>query len=363
MILNRRVACAAQDDAERSREQSATDARANIAESAGAHFSAADSMIPSTPMRPAPPSDPPASRRATLVLNLALVAVAAIVVLSNLLFFPLGPGANRRSVEEKPAASAPVVVALPVLKQPVAPAESPVERGSATPPAMPAVPPVPERASAGAEDAAVLQRIEPTAAPPVGKTPEAASEPTPAAAPQSPAAPVPAVPPQIVASLPPANEPAPAAPPQSPAGPAPSPPPQTVASLPPPNEPVPAAPPPARPVETAATSSVETASAPPAASPLSQEEIEALTRRGDALLVTGDIIAARFAFERAARAGSAAAATGVGKTFDPLFLAAAGVRGIQGNPFEAAAWYRRGSAAGDREAEARLHALHLQFPE
>ena len=321
-------------------------------------------MIPSMPMRPAPPSDPPASRRATLVLNLALVAVAAIVVLSNLLFFPLGPGGSRRSVEEKPAASAPVVVALPVPKQPAAPAESPVERGSATPPAMPAIPSVPERASAGAEDATVLQRIEPTAAPPAGKTPDAASEPGPAAPPQSPAGPVPSAPPQIVARLPPANEPAPAAPPQSPAGPAPSPPSQTVASLPPPNEPVPAAPPPpAPPVETAATSSVETASAPPAASPLSQEEIEALTRRGDALLVTGDIIAARFAFERAARAGSAAAATGVGKTFDPLFLTAAGVRGIQGNPFEAAAWYRRGSAAGDREAEARLHALHLQFPE
>jgi len=37
--------------------------------------------------------------------------------------------------------------------------------------------------------------------------------------------------------------------------------------------------------------------------------------------------------------------------------------GIHANPFEAAAWYRRGSAAGDLEAEARLRALRLQFPE
>ena len=81
------------------------------------------------------------------------------------------------------------------------------------------------------------------------------------------------------------------------------------------------------------------------------------------MLLIGDIIAARHVFERAASAGSAAAATGVGKTFDPLFLAAAGVRGIQGNPFEAARWYRRGGAGGDAEAESRLRALRLQFPE
>jgi len=130
---------------------------------------------------------------------------------------------------------------------------------------------------------------------------------------------------------------------------------QTVAGLRPPTEPVPEAP-------SHSVPALETTATPPTPS-LSSDDIEALTRRGDSLLRTGDIIAARSAFERAARAGGAAAATGVGKTFDPLYLAAAGVRGIQGDPFEAAAWYRRGSAAGDREAEARLQALRMKFPE
>lgn len=238
------------------------------------------------PLRPQPTvtSDPPASRRATLILNVAFVAVAAVIVLSNLLFFPLGPGATRHAAKPPPErappeASAPVIVDLPAPKPPDAE-------------------PAPESGT-GEEDASALPRIEPAAPPP----------------------------PDVVASLPPATESVSAAP----------------------------VTPPAPPTETPAANA--------AAPALPAGEVEALTRRGHALLVTGDIIAARFAYERAARAGSATAATGVGKTYDPLFLASAGVRGIQGNPFEAAAWYRRGSAAGDLEAEVRLEALRQQFPE
>ncbi|HYC13268.1 MAG TPA: hypothetical protein VEC75_03410 [Stellaceae bacterium] len=275
-------------------------------ERVGAAAAAVDSMIPSMPLRPAPPSDPPASRRGTLILNLALLAVGAVVVLSNLLYFPLGSGASRRSAEEKPPASAPVIMALPEPKQPAAPAESPPQRQAETAPAMPA----PE--SARPEPQATLPQIEPSAAPPAEEQHAPPSEPAPPA--------------EVVASLPPPTEPAPVT-----------------------------LPPQAAPVETAST--------PPSAPALSAGEIEALTRRGTDLLTTGDIIAARSIFERAARAGSATAATGVGKTFDPVFLAASGVRGIQGDPFEAAAWYRRGSAAGDPEAELRLRLLRQQFPQ
>jgi hypothetical protein len=42
----------------------------------------------------------------------------------------------------------------------------------------------------------------------------------------------------------------------------------------------------------------------------------------------------------------------LGATFDPNFLASAGVRGIRGDPGRAASWYRRardlGEAAGER---------------
>lgn len=300
-------------------------------------------MVPLIPLRPHPTatSDPPASRRATLVLNVAFVAVAAIIVLSNLLFFPLGPSGGRKTAEvprdrAPPEASAPVIVNLPSPK--------PTDAEPAPP------------AGAGEDDASALPQIEPAAPPP----PEVVASPPPVSAPvpEAPAAP----------PAPPAQTPSADAAPPAGAGEADSsalpriepvapPAPEVVASLPPASAPVPEAPatPPAPPAQTPTANAAVPA--------LSADEIEALTRRGDALLVTGDIIAARFAYERAARAGSATAATGVGKTFDPLFLAAAGVRGIQGNPFEAAAWYRRGSAAGDLEAEARLEALRRQFPQ
>lgn len=256
-----------------------------MARKRGARASIFTPMVPLIPLRPqtTPTSDPPASRRATLILNLAFAALAVIIVLSNLLFFPFGFGGKQQTAavpgdRAPPGASAPVIIELPSPKPPD------------TEPS-----PEPDTEEQGTS---VLPQIEPAAPPP-----------------------------DAVASLPPAGDAAP---------------------------------------ETPATPQASPAQAPPqeaTAPTLSADEVEAFTRRGDALLGTGDIIAARLVYERAARAGSAAAATGVGKTFDPLFLAAAGVRGIQGNPFEAAAWYRRGSAAGDSEAGTRLQALRRQFPQ
>ena len=89
----------------------------------------------------------------------------------------------------------------------------------------------------------------------------------------------------------------------------------------------------------------------------SPADAEAFAQRGDELLQTGDVVGARFCYERAAAGGMAAAATRVGKTYDPIFLATVGVQGLQGDPSQAAVWYRKGISAGDPEALQRLSAL------
>jgi TPR repeat protein len=68
-------------------------------------------------------------------------------------------------------------------------------------------------------------------------------------------------------------------------------------------------------------------------------------------------MAARSAYERAAYGGNAAAAIGMGKTYDPLFLAQLGARGVHGDPLKAAYWYARARDAGDREGDRKLRAL------
>jgi len=91
-------------------------------------------------------------------------------------------------------------------------------------------------------------------------------------------------------------------------------------------------------------------------------EIAALLRRADELIAAGDIVSARRFFERAAEGGDAAAACGIAKSYDPLFLRQAGVRGVAGDPGRAANWYRSAIAAGSSEAELRLKRLQLAYP-
>jgi TPR repeat protein len=119
-----------------------------------------------------------------------------------------------------------------------------------------------------------------------------------------------------------------------------------------------------------ASTDIESDSAPPpapveetASIPLPAEETAALIRRGDQLLGTGDIVAARSAYERAAAGGNRTAATGVAKTYDPIFLAQSGVRGLRGDPARAALWYAKAAAAGDRTAQQRLRQLRAQYPQ
>ncbi len=103
---------------------------------------------------------------------------------------------------------------------------------------------------------------------------------------------------------------------------------------------------------------------PPPAAPaakLSPQEIAELVSRGDQLLATGDIAAARLFYERAAEQGSAPAATAAGKTYDPLFLEEVHARGIRGDAVRAAQWYRKGSAAGDKQADIRMERLMARY--
>lgn len=91
--------------------------------------------------------------------------------------------------------------------------------------------------------------------------------------------------------------------------------------------------------------------------PPSSDPAAFMIDRGDRLLDTGDVAGARLFYKRAADAGSGAAATRVGKTFDPRFLAEIGVIGLRGDLGEAIFWYGKASAAGDPEAVRRLKAL------
>jgi TPR repeat protein len=75
------------------------------------------------------------------------------------------------------------------------------------------------------------------------------------------------------------------------------------------------------------------------------------------MLALGDISAARLLYERAAALGSAKAATALGKTYDPAFLASIQVSGLAPNAAAAASWYRKGADLGDAEAADRLGKL------
>lgn len=91
---------------------------------------------------------------------------------------------------------------------------------------------------------------------------------------------------------------------------------------------------------------------PPGAMPPAM--LQALLRRGDDMLRSGDISAARRVYERAAFAGSREAMAAVGRTYDPAFLRSVGAIGIQGDTSTAAEWYQRAAALGDEEARNRL---------
>ncbi len=81
---------------------------------------------------------------------------------------------------------------------------------------------------------------------------------------------------------------------------------------------------------------------------------EQILSRADDLLARGDVLAARLLYVRAANLGSARAATAVGKTYDPAFLASIQAAGIRPDRAAADAWYGMAAALGALEGAERL---------
>jgi hypothetical protein len=96
------------------------------------------------------------------------------------------------------------------------------------------------------------------------------------------------------------------------------------------------------------------ASGPPPTPQLSPSMIETMLKQGEARLSIGDISAARLLFTRAVEAGNGKAASELGDTYNPIFLAKRGVLGLQGDAESARAWYRKALALGEPQAGRRL---------
>lgn len=90
---------------------------------------------------------------------------------------------------------------------------------------------------------------------------------------------------------------------------------------------------------------------------MSKEEIEALLKRGQDLVATGDISSGRLLLTRAAEAGEARASLAMARTFDAAVLATLGVVGAFPDPVKARAWYAKAAEQGSPEAARRLEQL------
>lgn len=96
----------------------------------------------------------------------------------------------------------------------------------------------------------------------------------------------------------------------------------------------------------------------PALTPqISAEEVATLLASGGAALRTGDITTARLYFKRATEAENPQAALRLGNTYDPAFLAAAGLKGVHSDAAVAERWYRYAQALGSAEAVTALAGL------
>ncbi len=98
----------------------------------------------------------------------------------------------------------------------------------------------------------------------------------------------------------------------------------------------------------------------PAALRLADRQLAELLARGDEFLRSGDIASARLFYERAADAGDGQAALRMGATFDPTFLASAGLRNLRGDPAKARLWYHRALGLGASEAQPHLNNLETK---
>jgi hypothetical protein len=90
---------------------------------------------------------------------------------------------------------------------------------------------------------------------------------------------------------------------------------------------------------------------------LDPNEIASSLRRGDALIASGDLAAARLVLRRAAEAGDARAAMTLAETYDPAILEKLGVHGILPDLAMARGWYEKAKKFGATEATKRLELL------
>jgi hypothetical protein len=90
---------------------------------------------------------------------------------------------------------------------------------------------------------------------------------------------------------------------------------------------------------------------------LDMSEIALLMKRGDELVATGNIGAARSMFQLAAEAGEPTAAMALAETYDPSVLEKLGTKGITPDVALAQHWYARAKALGSTAAPGRLVGL------
>jgi TPR repeat protein len=90
---------------------------------------------------------------------------------------------------------------------------------------------------------------------------------------------------------------------------------------------------------------------------LAPNEIARLLERGGQFLQIGDVSAARLMLRRAADAGSAEGALGLGSTFDPAVLRQIGALGVASDVTQARQWYQKAVDLGSQEAARRIERL------
>jgi TPR repeat protein len=90
---------------------------------------------------------------------------------------------------------------------------------------------------------------------------------------------------------------------------------------------------------------------------LDPNEIASSLRRGNDLIASGDIAAARLVLRRAANAGDAHAAITLAGTYDPVILEKLGVHGFVPDVAMARVWYEKAKKFGSAEAPQRLELL------
>jgi hypothetical protein len=80
------------------------------------------------------------------------------------------------------------------------------------------------------------------------------------------------------------------------------------------------------------------------------KETSTLIELGQDFLKNGDFLSARLLLQRAAKAGSAAAALSLGETFDPFLIQRLGAIGVQPDVAKAREWYQRAAQLGSNTA-------------